>query len=581
MISDGDMVIEWDVPITVDDGLTLRADVYRPTGPSAVPAILSYGPYGKSLHFQDGQPYQWERMSTDHPDTVAGSSNRFQSWELVDPEKWVPHGYAVVRVDSRGAGQSPGVMNLLSPRETKDFADCIEWVADQSWCTGRVGLNGISYYAMNAWQVASLQPPHLAAICLWEGASDLYREMAFHGGIWNTFNDVWFPGRVVPRQHGMGSRTYRSRLTGRSIAGPTLPDEMLAASRVDFAAAFRSHPLYDSFWETVNPDLSKVDVPLLSAGNWGGAGLHLRGNVEGFLAAASTNKWLELHGLEHWTHFYTDYGVELQREFFDHFLRDVDNGWDQRPPVLLNVRKPGDEFEQRAEQEWPLARTRWTPLYLDTDAGTLEDAAPAQAGTATYDPLGDGVTFLTAPLDGPTELTGPAVATVYISSDSNDADIFVVLRAFTADLTEITFRGSNAPHAPLGLGWLRASHRELDIERSTSHRPVHTHRATQELTPGEVYRLDVEILPTSVILPAGARIGVSIRGRDYVWPGADGPSPVVQGHGATAGGGFTGVGPFRHTHPEDRPADTFGAAITLHAGPEYPSHIVLPVIPDQ
>ena len=103
----------------------------------------------------------------------AGSTNKYQNWEVVDPEKWVPDGYVCVRVDSRGTGRSPGHVDHFSPRETRDFYDCIEWAGAQPWSSGKVGLNGISYYGINQWQVASLQPPHLAAMCIWEGCGRL------------------------------------------------------------------------------------------------------------------------------------------------------------------------------------------------------------------------------------------------------------------------------------------------------------------------------------------------------------------------------------------------------------------------
>ena len=176
-VRDG-MRIDWNVPIQVRDGHTLLADVFRPIKAGHYPVILSHGPYGKGLAFQDGYKTAWNIMAEKHPDVTAGSSNKYQNWEVVDPEKWVPHDYAVVRVDSRGAGASAGYMALWSPQETRDMFDCIEWAGVQPWSNGKVGLNGISYYGMNQWQVAAQQPPHLAAICIWEGASDFYRDLS-------------------------------------------------------------------------------------------------------------------------------------------------------------------------------------------------------------------------------------------------------------------------------------------------------------------------------------------------------------------------------------------------------------------
>src|SRR5690606_14351593 len=168
VIRDG-MKIDWDVPIEMDDGVVLRCDVYRPIEDGKYPVIITYGPYGKGLHFEDLYTEQWRRMCEMHPDVPAGSTNKYQNWEVVDPEKWVPDGYVCVRVDSRGAGRSPGLLDIWSLREAQDFKICIDWAGVQPWSNGKVGINGISYYAMNAWKTASLQPKHLAAICTWEG----------------------------------------------------------------------------------------------------------------------------------------------------------------------------------------------------------------------------------------------------------------------------------------------------------------------------------------------------------------------------------------------------------------------------
>src|SRR5256886_10376351 len=200
------MRIEWDARITMDDGLGLRADVFRPSDDRRHPVILSYGPYAKGLAFQEGYPSMWARLTKSAPEVLEGSSNRYQCWELVDPEKWVPQGYACVRVDSRGAGRSPGVIDIWSAREARDLYDCIEWAGVQPWSSGKVGLCGISYYATNQWQAAALRPPHLAAACIWEGFSDYYRELARHGGILSDFIESWYDRQILRMQHGAGAR---------------------------------------------------------------------------------------------------------------------------------------------------------------------------------------------------------------------------------------------------------------------------------------------------------------------------------------------------------------------------------------
>jgi len=569
------MITEWDVPVVMDDGAALRADVFRPDGPGRHPVILSCGPYAKGLAFQDGYPDQWRIMTQEHPDVTSGSTGRYQNWEVADPEKWVPDGYACVRADSRGAGRSPGRLDPFSPRETRDLYECVEWAARQPWSNGRVGLAGISYYAMNQWQVAGLQPPHLAAMCAWEGAADFYRDATHHGGILCTFWENWYPRQVTPVQHGAGERGRRSRVTGELVAGPdTLGDAELAQARADFGALIREQPLDGEFYRARSADWPRVTVPFLSAANWGGQGLHSRGNFEAFTRAASPLKWLEVHGLEHWTHFYTRYGVDLQKRFFARFLHGDQSAWSAQPPVQLQVRTL-DGFTPRAEREWPLARTRWTRLYLDAGRrGLVPGQTQAGSGqSVSYRADGDGVTFAGAPLDRETEVTGPVAARLFVSSTAGDADLFLIVRVFAPSGAECVFRGAIDPQTPLAQGWLRLSHRQLDPDLSTEYRPYHPHDEVQPVTPGQVYRADVEIWPTSLVIPAGYRIALTVRGRDYERHQAGGASL------ATFSGEMTGCGPFRHDDPRDRPPAVTGSTQTLWTGGTRPSYLLLPVIP--
>jgi predicted acyl esterase len=568
------MHIDWDVPIVMDDGLQLRADVFRPDSDGRYPVILSYGPYAKGLSFQEGYPDQWRIMTSQHPDVEAGSSNRYQNWEVVDPEKWVPDGYVVVRVDSRGTGRSPGYVDVFSPRETDDLVACIEWAGTQSWSTGLVGLNGISYYAINQWHAASRQPEHLAAMCVWEGAADSYRDMTHHGGILSTFWANWYDMQVKTVQHGLGERGAVSQVTGVPVTGDvTLGDDELEKNRADLGDDVRSHPLDDQFHHDRSPVWSMIDVPLLSAGNWGGQGLHLRGNVEGYIRSASSRKWLELHGLEHWTHFYTDYGVDLQKRFFAHYLKGEDNGWDREPPVRLQIRHL-DHFEERLSPEWPLPETQWTTLFLDAASSGLTGARPTAEAEVTYAATGSGITFLLDPFETEAEVTGPLALKLFISSTSEDADIFAVVRVFDPNGEEVTFQGAIDPHTPIAQGWLRASHRRLDPELALPYRPYHTHDVAEPLTPGEVYELDVEIWPTSIVIPTGYRLGLSIRGNDYEYEGDLGEASLT-----TFKNRLTGCGPFLHDDPLDRPADIFGGDVTVHTGAGRLSRLLVPVIP--
>ena len=567
------MRIERDVAIPMDDGVVLRADIFLPVAEGEYPALLSYGPYGKGLAFQEGYRSQWDYMIEHHPEVGEGTSNLHQNWEVVDPEKWVPDGYVCVRVDSRGTGRSPGYMDVWSGRETVDLYDCIEWAGTRPWSNGRVGLAGISYYAMNQYQVAALQPPHLSAICPWEGAADWYRDFARHGGILCQFAEDWYPRQVEKVQHGVGERGYHSTVTGEAVSGPdTEEPEVLATRRADLGHDVMSRPLVDDWYLERNPDWSRVTTPMLSAGNWGGHGLHLRGNVEAFTQSAATDKWLEIHGDAHWVDFYTDRGVALQKRFFGHYLKGEENGWEQTPRVLLRVRQADGTFNDRSENEWPLARTDWTRYHL-TAGNELEPSASAETGSIGYEADGDGSTFLTSPFAEETEITGPLAARLFISSETADADLFLIVRLFDESDDEVTFMGALDPNTPIAHGWLRASHRAVDPGKSLPHRPYHTHDREDPLLPGQIYPVDIEIWPTCIVIPAGYRLGLSVRGNDYRYEGE------LSDFARKFHYAGRGVGPFKHADPIDRPADVFSGRVTIHVGGETDSFLLVPIIP--
>jgi len=567
------MQIERDVEIPMSDGIVLRADVFRPDGDGTHPVLISYGGYGKGLHLKDGYPGAWEDIVNRTPDVLEGSSGEHMVWELPDPEFWVPFGYVLIRVDARGTGMSPGLLNTMSPQEGDDVYECVEWAAAQRWSTGRVGLSGISYMAIVQWFVACRQPPHLDAICVWEGAADWYRDVSRHGGILSTFPRFWFPTQVLPVQYGIGSRGRRSPTSGLQVSGgPELSDEELAQNRVDLSVGMAENPLDGEVYRERSLDPERQRTPLLSAANWGGQGLHLRGNIEGFVHSATDQKWLEVHGDNHWANFYRPAGRELQKRFYDHFLRDTGD-WLSQPPVQLQVRHPGERFETRFEDAWPIPRTQWTEKFLDVSEHALVDAVPAP-GQQSYAALGEGVTFLTATLEGKTEITGPLAATLWISSSTTDADVFLVLRLFDSAGEEVLFRGSVDPAMPLTLGWLRASHRAVDPHRSEPYRPFHPHDHAEPLDPGVPYELQIEVLPTCIVAPAGFRLGLTVLGRDF----DHGRSEAVM---TTTGLAMSGVGPFQHDDSNDRPAEIFDNEVTIYTGPEHPSRLLVPIIPPE
>lgn len=569
------MHIEWDVPIRLADGIIIRADIFRPIGQGQYPAILTYGPYAKGLPFQVGYKTAWTRMITAYPEVAEGTSNKYQSWELVDPEKWVPDGYACVRIDSRGAGCSEGFLDVWSALEAQDQYECIEWTAAQPWCNGKVGLNGISYYAMNQWQTAALQPPHLTAMCAWEGASDYYRELCRHGGILSDFLDGWYLRQVKSVQYGVGSRAEINPNNGRSVAGDiTLSDAELSANRAETHLDAQNHELLDDFYKQRIPDYSKIKTPLLSAANWGGIGLHPRGNFEGFLQSASEQKWLEVHGDTHFSHFYSNYGLALQKKFFGYFLKGEDTGWANMPKIQLNIRHPGEKFVLRGENDWPLARTQWTQYYLQPDGKTLSTDKPKVTHTTSYHTRSDGLSFSSGPLKQALEITGPIAAQLRISSETSDADIFLALRVFDDKGVEVSFIGSNDPRTPVALGWLRASHRKTDPAKSLPYRPWHTHDEKQLLTPLQPVDLDIEIWPTSIVIPVGYSFVLNVRGKDYRYDDKGVTLPFDNQV-------MYGVGPFTHENPIDRPVEIFHTNNTLHWDQGFSPSLLLPIIPHQ
>jgi predicted acyl esterase len=566
VIEDGDILIEKDVPIPLSDGHVSYCNVFRPRGGGLVPPIVVFTPYGKDSDVAVDFKRYWDVVLRDHPEVVRdGSSGKYLTWEVPDPERWVPAGYAVVVVDARGTGKSPGFYEMMSPLQTREYYDAIEWAGAQAWSNGKVGLLGVSYLAIKQWQVAALQPPHLAAMIPWEGMFDHYRDFYRHGGIYSSFFlKLLWDSQISTNQNGNAATPYRDRFTGAVSTGAAINPDMLPGNLANVYQAGLQHPFDDAYFKARTPVAERITVPFLSAGNWGGLGLHLRGNVEAFERAASQQKWLEMHTDTHFASMYLPDAVALQRRFFDHFLKGQDNGWDKQPPVIVTIRDPRG-MVRRTETEWPLARTQWTPYYLDADAAALSTGIPAASGKADYVALGPGVTLQSAPFAVDTEFTGPVAAKLFVSSSTADMDLFLTLRAFDPQGGEITFVGANDPKAPVSQGWLRVSQRKLDEARSRPDKPYHPHDERLPVEPGEVYAVDVEIWPTSIVVPAGYRLALTVAGKDFARPEAQG---LMKGSGI-----------FLHDDPADRPADLFGGRNAVHTGGDRASYLLMPLIP--
>lgn len=564
-IVDGPLVVDKDVPIETLDGTVLRCNVFRPNRDGRFPPVVSFTPYGKDSDVAVDYKRYWDVVLRDHPEVVAApSTGKYLTWEVPDPERWVPDGYAVVVVDARGTGKSPGFFDWCGPIETRDLYDVIEWAGRQDWSNGNVGLLGVSYLAIKQWQVAALQPPHLKAMIPWEGMFDQYRDLYRHGGIFSSaFLRLIWETQIEINQNGNAASPYRDRFDGTVPTGEPIDADVRRGNALNVYELVPGHPFDDAWYHERTPRAERIRVPFLSAGNWGGLGLHLRGNVVAFEQAASPQKWLELHTDTHFASMYLPEAVALQKRFFGHFLKGEDNGWDREPPVLVTVRDPRGATRRR-EAGWPLPGTHWTRLWLDAGAKALVFDAPKNSGELGYEALGDGLTFRSAAFAEDAEFTGPVAAKMFVSSSTTDLDIFLTLRLFDPAGNEATFTGANDPKAPVTQGWLRASHRKVDPDRSTPYRPFHPHQAREPLEPGAIYELDVELWPTSVVCPRGYSLALTVGGRDFERPDATG---LMKGSGL-----------FLHDHPGDRPPAEFGGHARIITGPEHPSSLLLPLV---
>jgi putative CocE/NonD family hydrolase len=334
------LIVEKDVCIPLRDGTVLCGDIFRPDGDDErFPVIMNIGPYQK------------DRLWVPPPD-LEEAPNPYMNWETANPTWWCPRGYALLRVDTRGSGKSPGKSEPSSYQEAVDCYDCIEWVARQPWCSGKVGTLGVSYHAAFQWKVAGLQPPSLKAIIPWEGRADQYRDQAYHGGIFAMgFIASWHDRNTA--LHLLGKpRSYN-------------PD----AFQNDLLWNLMRNDLDSEYWRMASARWDKITVPLYSVGNWGGFSMHLRGNTEAFMCAASKHKKLRIHSGTHFHPFHSEEGRLDQLRFMDHWLKGIDTGIMEEPPVKIEIRTGGSmkPYAFRFENEWPIARTQWTKLYLRID----------------------------------------------------------------------------------------------------------------------------------------------------------------------------------------------------------------------
>lgn len=527
-----DIVYESDVAVKMRDGITIYTDIYRPTGPDRVPAIIAWGNFGKKASNENNRVVG-SKMFGLSP-LVFPLVSGLEKFEGPDPAYWCDHGYAVVNPDARGAYNSEGDICFYGSQEGEDGYDLVEWLAAQDWSNGKVGMAGNSWLAIMQWFIAALRPPHLAAIAPWEGFYDLYRDSLAEGGIPGTSFEYFVAGAVG------NNRTE------------------------DVAAMIAKYPLMNSYWRDKAAKLDRIEIPAYVVASWWSE-FHTPGTIRAFQEIPSKDKWLRVHNTLEWPDQYSPEGEEDLRRFFNRYLKDIQNGWELTPRVRLSIPDPGGTDEvNRPENEFPLARTQYQKLFLNAREGKLSYGPVTQESTMRYK-ADEGKAVFTMRFDRIQELTGYMKLHLWVEAvGADDMDLFVVVQKLDSMGRRL---GHNPlyPYMPTGVlshqrlyfnsgpvGMLRVSHRRLDPARFTDSQPYLTHEVEELLRPGQIVPVEVPIQPFSMRWRPGEQLRLSIAG-------------------------YAQTGPLFFAAPPI-PTRNKGEHV-IHAGGKYDSHLLVPVIP--
>ena len=551
-----DILLERDVPIRLRDGVTIYADVFRPVGDEACPALLAWSPYGKEI---GGQMLDDVPMRSGVPLSATSGLEKFEG---PDPAYWVAHGYAIVNPDKRGAYMSEGNLLYWGHEDALDGCDVIDWIASQKWSNGKVGMTGNSWLTVSQWFIAAERPEHLAAIAPWEGFCDHYRESGTWGGI---------PAPEFPE---MIAETFAS-------AHGMLEDQ---------PRMIVERPFMCDYWEDKAARVENIEIPAYVVASYTNS-VHTHGSFAGFCRMASKEKWLRVHNTSEWFDYYTPENVEDLRRFFDHYLKGIDNGWEQTPRVRLSVLNPGGtDIVGRAEEDFPLARTQYHKLYLSAADSALLTSLPADQAVSEYqsDSARHEVTYRYR-MARPTEITGYMKLHLWVSApDHDDMDLAVRVEKLSRDGQPLPDRTGNLIAAT---GLMRVSMRQLDEARSTEAEPYYTFTTEQKLKPGEIVPVEIEIWPMGLYFDEGEILQLTVG----AYQPANAAIPFGSASISVPRDGFTympgqpvemmtvGGNATQCADPAEvvvSPATHNAGRHRIYTGGEYDSYLYVPVIPD-
>lgn len=511
-----DIVFEKDVIVTLRDGVRIYVDVFRPVGTEKVPVIIAWSPYGKSGGTAPRTTGLFDMLGLDN-----GMLSGLAKFEGPDPAYWCAQGYAVCNPDARGVAHSDGDIAMFGRQEAKDCHDLIEWLAAQEWCNSKVGMSGTSYLAISQWFTAAEQPPHLAAINPWEGFSDVYRDLTTRGGM----PDLNFTKRLQINHVGKGQRE-------------------------DVVAEALRYPLANNeLWEDKTARFDKITVPAYVVASYSNT-LHTAGTFRAWRRMASEEKWLRIHNTQEWPDYYEETNVEDLRRFFDHYLKGENNGWGQTPRVRYSVLdlEGGDLINQPAG-EFPPQDVTLQKYYLNSKSRSLTHQAPSPAVKVAYDTEAEpGLASFTIRFDQKTVMVGYPKAHLWVEAvGADDMDLFILVQkldthgnhlqqfvvpnqgALMQDLTErggsvLRYKGSN--------GRLRVSARHLDQALSTDAVPAHSFDRVEQLLPGEIAEIEIDLSPIGLAFYPGEQLRLVISSKNdlgAIMPGTPGYVPENKG----------------------------------------------------